>query len=121
MIGIGVDTIDIATFRDALARTPGLVQRLLTVDELAYCSRHADPVPSMAVRFAAKEATMKALGVGLGAFGLHDVEVVRAESGVPTLSLRSNAQVLARARGVASWHLSLSHSCSIATAMVIAE
>lgn len=119
--GVGIDTVDVATFREALSRTPELAQRLFTENERAYGDRHNDPVPSLAVRFAAKEATMKALGVGLGAFGFHDVEVLRYESGQPELALTGDAAQLAKAQGVENWKVSLSHSCSVATAVVIAE
>ena len=56
-------------------------ERLFTAVELAYVAPKADPVPSLAARFAAREAVMKALGVGLGAFGFHDVWVERADVG----------------------------------------
>jgi holo-[acyl-carrier protein] synthase len=56
-------------------------ERLFTASELEYVAPKADPVPSLAARFAAREAVMKALGLGLGAFGFHDVWVERAPSG----------------------------------------
>ena len=86
MIGIGVDAVDIERFRRSLARTPSM--RAAAVHrrcELAYVAPKADPVPSLAARFAAREAVMKALGLGLGAFGFHEVWVDRAESGEPSL------------------------------------
>ncbi len=73
------------------------------------------------MRFAAKEAVMKALGVGLGAFAFHDVEVVRADSGRPALVLRGRAGELSDARGVQGWHVSLTHTAALAQAVVIAE
>ena len=57
--------------------------RLFTEHELAYVAPKADPVPSLAARFAAREAVMKAMGLGLGAFGFHDVWVDRRDSGEP--------------------------------------
>jgi holo-[acyl-carrier protein] synthase len=104
-----------------MERTPSIVEKLFTDGERAYCQSRHDPAPFFAVRFAAKEAAMKALGVGLGAFGFHDVEVIRSESGAPTLQVAAAAAELAEARGVRSWHLSLSHTCSTANAVVIAE
>ena len=97
--------------------------RLFTAEELAYVAPKADPVPSLAARFAAREAVMKALGVGLGAFGFHDVWVTRADSGVPSLVFAPGgaAEALADSRGVHRWHLSLTHSDLIAIAYVIAE
>jgi len=120
MIGVGLDVVDVERFRTAITRTPTLVTRLLTPAERAYCDAARDPTERYAVRFAAKEAVMKALGVGLGAFEWHDVEVVRAESGQPSLVLAGKAAALADERGVTTWHLSLSHSGLVAEAIAIA-
>jgi len=64
-----------------------MATRLFTGGELAYARSAADPVPRLSTRFAAKEATMKALGVGLGAFPFVDVEVVRVGLDAPHLVL----------------------------------
>src|SRR5690242_1164707 len=94
--------------------------RLFTPVELAYVAPKADPVPSLAARFAAREAVMKSLGLGLGAFGFHDVWVDRAKSGVPSLVVEGKALELAEAAGVTAWHLSLTHSDLVAVAVVAA-
>ena len=120
-IGVGVDAVDVERFRIALGRTPTLRTRLFTQEELDYVEPMVDPVPSLAVRFAAREAVMKALGVGLGAFGFHDVWVRRADSGVPSLEVHGPARALADAAGVARWHLSLTHTDLVAVAYVLAE
>lgn len=120
-IGVGVDAVDVERFRVSLGRTPTLRTRLFTAEELAYVAPKVDPVPSLAVRFAAREAVMKALGVGLGAFGFHDVWVRRAESGVPSLEIHGPALALADAAGVTRWHLSLTHTDLLAIAYVLAE
>ena len=121
VIGVGLDTVEIDRFRTAITRTPNLVGRLFTADERAYCERARDPTERFAVRFAAKEAVMKALSVGLGAFAWHDVEVVRADSGQPSLALRGKAAALAAERGVTTWHLSLTHSALVAEAIFAPE
>ena len=121
MIGIGVDAVDIERFRQSLRRTPTMRERLFTADELLYVAPQTDPVPSLAVRFAAREAVMKALGVGLGAFGFHEASVTRASSGAPSLIITGRAHELAVAAGVTRWHLSMTHSDAIAIAYVIAE
>ena len=54
VVGIGVDAVDIERFRRSLIRTPSLRERLFTADELAYVAPQADPVPSLAARFAAR-------------------------------------------------------------------
>ena len=121
MIGIGVDVVEIERFRLALARTPSMRSRLFTDVELAYVEPKADPVPSLAARFAAREAIMKALGLGLGAFGFHDAWVEVEPSGAPRLVVTSRARELAVDRGVVRWHVSLSHDGPVAIAMVVAE
>jgi len=120
VIGVGIDAVDVERFRRSLERTPSLAPRLFTPAELAEAMKLVDPVPRLASRFAAKEAVMKALSVGLGAFGFHDVEVTRAESGAPVLRLDGAAVTLAAERGVTSWRLSLTHTAITAQAIVVA-
>jgi holo-[acyl-carrier protein] synthase len=120
MIGIGTDLVDVDRFRVVLARSPRLVDRLFSEDEQAYAQQRRDPTERYAARFAAKEAVMKAMGVGLGAFNLRDVEVVRAESGEPSVLLHGRAAEVAAARGVREWLLSLSHTSTMASATAIA-
>jgi holo-[acyl-carrier protein] synthase len=121
VLGVGIDVVDIERFRRALLRTPTLRERLFVPEELVFVASKADPVPSLAARFGAREAVMKALGVGLGAFGFHDVWVRRAASGQPSLVVSGAALELAEARGVRDWHLSLSHTTSTAVACVVAS
>ncbi|MEY2754401.1 MAG: holo-ACP synthase [Ilumatobacteraceae bacterium] len=121
VLGIGIDVVDIERFRASLARTPTMRERLFTAVELAYVADKSDPVPSLAARFAAREAVMKSMGLGLGAFGFHEVWVERADSGVPSLSVVGRAAELAGERGITRWHLSLTHSDLVAAAYVIAE
>jgi holo-[acyl-carrier protein] synthase len=117
---MGVDVVSIQRFRAALTRTPGMRKRVFVASELAYVANKVDPVPSLAARFAAREAVMKAMGLGLGAFGFHDVWVEVDASGAPHLEVTSRAAELARDRGVTSWHLSLSHDGPVAVAVVAA-
>jgi holo-[acyl-carrier protein] synthase len=121
MIGVGVDVVDIERFRRSLARTPSMRTRVFTDAELESLSGRVDDVPGLAARFAAREASMKALGLGLGAFGFHDVSVTKAESGAPSLLVVGRAFELATEAGVERWHLSLSHGDSVAIAQVVAE
>jgi len=121
MIGVGVDVVDIERFRRSLERTPSMRTRLFTAAELESLAGRVDDVPGLAARFAAREASMKALGLGLGAFGFHDVSVVRGDSGAPSLLVVGVARSLAVNAGVTRWHLSLSHGDSVAIAQVVAE
>ena len=119
--GIGVDAVDIERFRTSLERTPTMRGRLFTTEELDYVAPKVDPVPSLAARFAAREAVMKAMGLGLGAFGFHEVWVTKAASGAPSLAITGRALELAVDRGITVWHLSITHSDSVAIAYVVAE
>ncbi len=107
--------------RTALARTPSLAERLFTPGERAYAEAVRDPAQRYAARFAAKEAAMKALGVGLGAVDWHDLEVVRADSGRPELVVTGRAAALAAERGVTSWLVTLTHTDTMAEAVVVAR
>jgi holo-[acyl-carrier protein] synthase len=120
VIGIGLDTVDIERFRGVLARTPRLKQRLYLPDERAYCELRNDPTERYAVRFAAKEAVMKALGCGLGDIAMIDIEVVRAESGAPSVRLHGSALARASALGVTRWLLTLTHTDREAQAIAVA-
>ena len=96
-------------------------ERIFTAGELAYVAPKVDPVPSLAVRFAAREAVMKALGLGLGAFGFHEVWVEVEPSGAPRLAVTGRAAELAAAAGIGAWHVSLSHDGPVAVAVVLAQ
>jgi holo-[acyl-carrier protein] synthase len=119
--GIGVDAVDVVRFRQVMERRPALLHRLFTDSERAYAQRCADPGPRLAVRFAAKEAVLKALGVGVGAARFRDVEVLRGSGGQPGLALSGRAAALSISRGVHRWHLSLTHTDTLAVASVVAE
>ena len=120
MIGIGVDLVEVDRMRSVLARTPTLVERLFTPDERAYAQAANDPSERFAVRFAAKEAVLKALGLGLGAADWHDIEVVRADSGAPSVRLSGRAEAASAAAGVRDWKLTLTHTASMAEAIAVA-
>ncbi|HEX7167420.1 MAG TPA: holo-ACP synthase [Acidimicrobiales bacterium] len=118
LVSLGTDVVDLDRFRIALQRTPRMIERVFTEGERAYALRKRDPTERLAARFAVKEATMKALGVGLGAYPFHAVEVVKAPSGEPSLRVTGKAAELARARGIAGWKVSITHSDLIALAVV---
>jgi holo-[acyl-carrier protein] synthase len=118
--GIGVDAVDVGRFRAAHDRTPSIRMRLFTDEEIALAAERGNDAATLAARFAVREATMKALGVGLGAFDFHDVWVRRSASGAPELMVSGRAAQLATDRGVNGWHLSLSHTDSVAIAVVAA-
>lgn len=123
LIGTGLDLVSIPRFQRFCERrqTRGLA-RLFTPLELDYCLRQADPTPSLAARFAAKEAFFKATGTGMGrAGGWRDVEVLRLGSGRPLLCLHGKAAACAQSMQVRKIHLSLSHTSELAAATVLLE
>lgn len=120
MIGIGTDLVDIDRFRGVLERTPGVADRMFRDAEREYADRAADPAARLAARFAAKEATLKSLGVGLGAMALSDIEVVKHEDGRPELRLHGAAAEVAVAAGVHRFLLTISHTDHLAQATVVA-
>jgi holo-[acyl-carrier protein] synthase len=120
LVGIGLDSVDIPRFATLLGRRATLRARLFTEGECAYADGLANPVPALAARFAAKEAVMKSLGVGLGALDWWDVEVRRRQRGEPVLTITGRAAVLAARRGVAAWQVSLTHTDAVASAIVAA-
>ena len=120
MIGIGTDLVELDRFRLALRRTPRLPERVFSEAERAYAARRRDATERLAVRFAAKEAVMKAMGVGLWKFPLRDIEVVKAPSGQPAVRLHGRAAELAAERGVTGWRLTLTHTSRVAQAVAVA-
>ena len=119
IVGIGIDVVDLARFERALTRTPKLKARLFTDRELGLGDRMLS-LRSLAGRFAAKEALIKALGDSTGVHW-HDMQVVSDDHGNPSFQLRDAAQEIATARGVAAVHLSMSHDAGIAIAYVVVE
>jgi len=126
IVGVGVDAVDVVRFRQVLDRRPRLAERCFTESERADATGSADVAQSLAARFAAKEAVMKALGTGIGGFALTDVEVCRttgkgATRNAPYLRLHGTAAALAGAQGAGTFHLSLTHTDGVAIAFVVAE
>jgi holo-[acyl-carrier protein] synthase len=120
VIGVGTDLVELERFRLALARTPRIVDRLFSPDEQAYARQRRDPTERLAVRFAAKEAVLKALGIGLWQLPLRDIEVVRAASGAPSIVLHRRAAEVAAECGVREWRLTMTHTRTLAQATVVA-
>ncbi|HEY0080891.1 MAG TPA: holo-ACP synthase [Pyrinomonadaceae bacterium] len=123
IISIGIDIVEVERVRRTIERTPRFVERVFTQAERAYCdSRGTVAAQHYAARFAAKEATLKALGTGWsGGVAWHDVEVVAEETGAPALTLRSRALELFKQRGATHSHLSISHTSEHAIAQVVLE
>ncbi|TQL48898.1 holo-[acyl-carrier protein] synthase [Homoserinimonas aerilata] len=119
IIGIGVDLVDLARFERAASRTPRLVERLFAESEQVPDGRRLS-LRSLAARFAAKEALIKAIGDSDG-MRWHDVRIVSNELRNPSFELSGRiAQVVAE-HGITRLHLSMSHDAGVAVAYVVAE
>ncbi len=115
-----MDSVQVARFRKAADRWgKEFLHRLFTDHELKYCFSHANPYPSLAARFAAKEAVLKALDAR-SLWKWHDMEVKRAESGHPSVVLKGAAARFAKKRKAKSFHISITHDADRATAVVMA-
>ncbi|HEV7681864.1 MAG TPA: holo-ACP synthase [Pyrinomonadaceae bacterium] len=123
IVGIGIDIIEVARVREVLLRTPRFRERVFTAAEKAYCdSRGAVAAQHYAARFAAKEATLKALQTGWrGGIAWQDVEVAARDSGAPYLILHGPALELFNSAGATASHLSISHTSEHAIAQVVLE
>lgn len=120
VLGVGVDLVDVARVKAAIQRTPGFARRVFTPGERARAEAGGRPEQRYAVRWAAKEATLKALGVGLGAASFTDIEVSNDPGGRPRLALAGRAAELAAAQGIEGWLVSLTHTATMAQATVVA-
>ena len=123
IISIGIDIIEVARIREVLLRTPRFSDRVFTATERAYCdSRGVVAAQHYAVRFAAKEAALKALQTGWrGGISWQDVEISAHESGAPYLIFRGEVLAVFEKFQATATHLSMSHTSEHAIAQVILE
>ncbi|MBC7403414.1 MAG: holo-ACP synthase [Microbacteriaceae bacterium] len=119
IIGIGVDVVDLARFERATSRTPGVLTRLFAESE-QWDGEAKRSLSSLAARFAAKEAVIKAIGDSTGV-RWHDMAVVSDGLRNPSIEVYNALADIVAARGITSIHLSVSHDAGIAIAYVIAE
>lgn len=114
IIGTGIDLVDIARFERTMQRTPRLLERLFAPAERTL------RLPSLAARYAAKEALIKTLG---GSDGLHwtEIEIASEPSGRPHFVLSGSTAAVVDARGISTLHLTLTHDAGLAAAFVVAE
>lgn len=124
LAGVGVDIVDIARMERVIERTPAFRRRVFTDAERAYCDRRVRPAQHYAARFAAREAVLKALGIGFGGgVGVRDVSVESDESGRPLAVLAGGAARAAEEQGVIQVAVSLSftHEVAVANAVALRE
>jgi len=119
VIAVGVDLIEISRIEAILKRHGDrFLDRVYTEGELAYAQRR---LSALATRWAAKEATAKALGTGIGQVGFREIEVICDAQGKPELHLHGNAAHLAARLNLSQFVLSLSHTANYALAFVVAQ
>jgi holo-[acyl-carrier protein] synthase len=119
IVGLGVDMCEIARMERAISRHPTFRVRVFTPEEIAYCDSKARPAESYAGRFAAREATIKALGGYRGRLW-QDISVTRHPSGAPAIRLDGNAKRRADALGVTDVLITFTHEKMSAVAFAIA-
>lgn len=121
VFGIGMDVVDIARFAGVYERFgEKFLDRVFTDEERAYCEQRAEPVNCYAGRFAAKEASFKALAVNPpSTVPFRDVEIVM-DGRRPTARLLGTAERLARERGIIEVLVTISHDAGVAAAAAVA-
>jgi len=123
-VGLGVDIVKIERMKRILEKTPSFPQKVFSSAEQAYCNKTANPATHYALRFAAKEAVVKALGTGFSnGIWVNDIEVVRPKGGRPMVKLSGRALEVAQEQGVREITLSLSytHTDAVACALAVTE
>jgi holo-[acyl-carrier protein] synthase len=121
--GIGTDLVEVSRIAETLQRWGERFQnKVFTPGEVRYCLQKRNPSPHYAARFAAKEAFVKALGIGIRR-GVHwkDVEVQRGPLGRPVLKLHNRALELCRTEEIEGVFLSLTHDGNYGGAVVVLE
>jgi len=121
--GIGVDLVDIARMERVLNRWgPRFVDRVFTTAEKKFSFERTNPYAAFAMRFAAKEAFSKALGLGMkGGVKWKDIEVFNDPKGKPGIRVSGKTLSICRQMGIGAIHLSLSDEGQNAIAMVVLE
>ena len=121
--GIGIDLVENERIEKIINKWgQKFLQRVFSDGEINYCGRHIQSSLHYGARFAAKEAFLKALGIGLGrGVKLREIEVVHDDQGKPDLTLHGEAGQQIEQRQITRIHLSLTHTKNYATAIVILE
>ena len=122
LISQGVDIVDILRIKHVMERRELFKKKVFTSYETSFCSARSNPFPHFAARFAAKEACLKALGIGLGGFGgvnrLKEIEVKSEQTGQPIIFLSGSVKKLTIEKSITQITVSLSHTIELAVATV---
>ncbi len=120
--GLGIDIVEVDRIRRAVARWGEVfLSRVLTPDERAVDRGARAGAERLAGRFAAKEAVMKALGLGRRGIGWQEIEITVDPLGKPGVRLTGRAAAVADRLGVRVWRLAISHTRLFAIAQALAE
>lgn len=117
---VGVDIVEIKRIKDVVERTPRFLYRVFTEQELAYCFQKANPYPSLAVRFASKEAVRKLHPAFSAGIRFHEIEVISNIDGRPELVLHGLALEKWKQNGIGQIKISLAHAKEQAIATAVA-
>lgn len=119
----GVDIVEISGFKKVVLRNDNFIHELFSDKERQYCDSKKDPYIHYAGRFAAKEASLKALGIGISGTGIdhafREIEVITGPSGKPVLTFSGWTEKLSRKKKITQFTVSISHSENYAVATVI--
>jgi holo-[acyl-carrier protein] synthase len=119
--GVGIDIVKIERMKQVVEKWGRhFLDRVFTENEISYCYEKKEPHLSLAVRFAAKEAMIKALG-SVSALSLKDIEIVNSESGKPLFRVVETLERVLKEKLIKRVHLSLSHEHEYGVACVVLE
>ncbi len=118
--GIGIDIIEIGRIRDAYGRCPRILDRLFTGPELRDYRDRGSRTETLAGKFAAKEAIVKAMGTGLRGFAWIDIEILPDEFGKPVCKLYGKAAEKSEGMKISGFLISIAHNKTIAIANAVA-
>jgi holo-[acyl-carrier protein] synthase len=119
--GVGIDLVKIERMREVVEKWGRrFLERVFTESEISYCYEKKNPYLSLAVRFAAKEALIKAIG-STRPVSLTDIEVINIESGKPFLKVNGRLKDFLKERSIKKVHLSLSHEHEYGVACIVLE
>lgn len=119
--GIGIDIVRIERMKRVVGKWgKRFLERVFTEDEISYCYAKKEPYLSLAVRFAAKEALIKAIGP-VSPVSLTDIEIVNVEMGKPILRVKGKLESILKEKLIKKAHLSLSHEHEYGVACVVLE
>ena len=122
ILGVGIDMIEVERVSKKIDKNNGFTEKVFSEHEIAFCKSKKNRNENYAARFAAKEAFLKATGLGLMLGNqLSDIEVINDDHGKPSFNLKGNFKLKSLENNWNKIHLSMSHLQNIACAVVIIE